>query len=390
MLSTPYYRTLTLTHSLGCDDLPDANYVPYDIFCLETRLYPLVYSLLNHNTQKKSEGEFISTEKYAGIQLLFKTVFENQRMELKIEIQKIVHIENDEARANSVIDLSEEVKQKLQNKVNEITSKYIGYCIIDHEQLYLSARRKYPLGWFNSVLRYVPLSSAYLPFYHESATYLMFNEYSDYKTQYNIINNYILDTIDTYYEQGVIYGASAISKNWNLERLDISEVVSKLYKPLWSDKRVAPDITSFLLERLQGNKFIRIKVSDNLVKRHKIILEMSKYRIPVIFENGYIKIECNNIEDAQYFASIVHAAENTAVGQVITKKLDSMEMVNLYVDTANKLLNYPECVGYQTSNTNKNFVFSCLVPINSPSELILDKIGKSLDVEEYTEKYEKK
>lgn len=354
MLNTPYYRTLTQTHSLGCDDLPDANYVPYDIFCLETRLYPSVYSLLGRD-----------------VQLLFKTVNINERMELKIEIQKIADMTNQEPSINPILIVSEEIKEKLQKKVNEITSKYVGYCFIDREELLISARRRYPIGWFHSVLRYTDISSAYSPFYHESGIYLAFNPYSDYKAAYLEINDYLLRKVEEYYEQGVIYGAKSIAKKWRLEPLDNQEIVPKLYGAAWSDKRVAPDIICFLLERLQGDKFIRIQVSDNLVKRHKIILELSRYNIPIIIENGYLKIECDNIEDAQYFASIIHSSSNLAVGKVITKNLDSMEKVNMYVDAANKLLNCPECVGYQTSS---GYIFSCLVDMNAPEKTILGRL----------------
>lgn len=354
MLNTPYYRTLTQTHSLGCDDLPDANYVPYDIFCLETRLYPLVYSLLGRD-----------------VQLLFKTVNMNERMELKIEIEKIVDMSNQEPSVNPTVILDEEIRGKLQRKVNEITSKYVGYCYIDREELWLSAMKRYPTGWFHSVLRYIDISSAYAPFYHESGIYLAFNPYSDYKTAYLQINTYLLNVIEEYYQQGVVYGAKSIAEKWRLERIDDQEIVPKLYRAMWSDKRIAPDIVCFLLERLQGDKFIRIEVSDNLVKRHKIILELSRYNVPIIFENGYIKIECNSIEDAQYFASIIHSASSLAIGKVITKKLDSMEKVNMFVDAANKLLNYPECVGYQTSS---GYIFSCLVNLNVPERTVLEKI----------------
>src|SRR5680860_1685235 len=79
-ISTPYYRSLVTTHSLECDGvyirynpiMSTSTYGPYDIFCLETRLYPIVYKMFNRD-----------------VAIIFRTVHENDRMEIKIDIVQI-------------------------------------------------------------------------------------------------------------------------------------------------------------------------------------------------------------------------------------------------------------------------------------------------------------
>ena len=63
LISTPYFRTLTSTHTLGCDETADSTYGPYDLFCLETRLYPIIYQIFNRD-----------------VGIIFRSVYENDRI----------------------------------------------------------------------------------------------------------------------------------------------------------------------------------------------------------------------------------------------------------------------------------------------------------------------
>lgn len=352
MLNTPYYRTLTLSHTLGCDDLPDANYVSYDVFCLETRLYPLIRSL------------------FGEINLSFVSVNENNRMELKIELSNPVTI-NDEPKRSNIIHLDDEQRKLLQDKINEITSKYISYCLIDINELHIASGKIYPLPWLISILRYINVPGEYLPFYHLNGIYVSFNPYGDFKTAYNTIVNNLLKTVKEYYESGVVYGAGNIAEKWQLKRLDRNEVVGKLFRPMWEDKRFAPDLVSFLIRKIQGNKFIKITITENFVRKHKIALEMNKLQIPFTIYDNYVKMEANNLRDAQYYASIVHAAESMANGKVIIKFLSDLNEANLYVDAANELLNYPECLIYKTPD---GYTFSCIINSKDSPKLILQSL----------------
>lgn len=358
MLSTPYYRTLTINHALGCDDLPTSNYVSYDIFCLETRLYPTVYKLLNRN-----------------VQLVFKTINMNNRMELKIFLESSDSSNTNKlSNTNEISDISNEIIKQLQSETDKILSTYIGYSVIDCNELLISSRVRYPSGWFHSILRYLNISSEYQPFYKDNGIYLAFNPYSDYITAYNKISQTILKTIEEYYRDGVVFGAEKITEKWYLERLDVSEVVGKLFKPLWKDKRIAPYPVEFLLDRIKEIPDIRIDISKNLVKRHNIASRLSLLGVSLIFEENCVRITVDNLDDAQYYTAVIHSIENTTVGRVVTESFGSMDQVKLYVNVAIKLFSNANVVGYQTSNIDKPYVFSYLIPSNSLEQGVLEKI----------------
>jgi len=357
MLSTPYYRLLTETHVLGDDEEPDQNYGPYDFFCMETRLYPIIYSVLNRDTV-----------------IQFKSVLENGRMAIKIYLVEIQNAKGYEPVPNKDVVLTKRQETVLNNAVSNILSKTPKYCLINTKELYIASRKEYPRGWFETVLGYVPLGSEYNPFIREEGIYLSFNPHSDYKTAYNEVCKNILDTLESYYREGVVYGASNIAVPWRLERLDHEEVRSQLYRPLWSDRRFAPNPVEFLLGKIKGNKFIEIEVSDNLTKRHFIASALSQEKISMIFSGKHIRIPANSLDSAQYLTALVKRSEGIAEGKALTHSVNRLDLVYKYIDAANKLLGNPDCTGYQDSDPYKPYVFSCLIPLNLSINAVLNQL----------------
>ncbi len=357
LISTPYYRSLRPIHSLGCDDLAASVYSPYDLFCLETRLYSLVYQMFGRD-----------------VEIIFRSVHQNDRMEIKIDI---IYIENigtlEEPIKNPTIEMTEEQHNILSNKVKVIVSEDIGYCLIDKHELYLSSGRDYPINWFYTAGGYIELPTEYNPFLGPDGIYLTFNPDSNYKQAYNEVVKHILTTIDRYYQQGVVYGARSIAERWKLERLDQEEVVGKLYRPMWNDKRFGSHPVEFLLGKIQGDPYIKIKVSNNLVARHHIASILNTNSISMVYEGGYIKVPADNLDDAQYIAALVQSA-NTATGKVIVQSVTRLSWVYLYIEAANQLLGNPDCSGYQVSNIERPYIFSCIVDRNAPSETILEQL----------------
>ena len=339
MLTTPYYRTLAPTNKLGCDDEPDFNYGPYDIFCMESRLYPIVSSLFNDD-----------------VDLVFKTINGNNRMDLVVTVPSVDNIEF------------------LQDQLDKIITTDPGYCLIDQNELYLSSSRKYPRDWFNLMLSYVPVPTEYNPYVRSNGIYISFNPLSDFNTAYNDVCTDILKTLDRYYKEGVVFGAADISVPWKLERLDMDEVVPKLYKPLWSDKRFAPHIVEFLMGKIQNDPYIYIDVSDNLVVRFNIALALSRENIRMIFDGSRVKIPVSNLDDAQYITSLVKSSEKTASGKVITYGINKLSLVHLYIDAANDLLSNPGCTGYQVTDPYNPYVFSCLIGPELSTTRFLNKL----------------
>ena len=355
-ISTPYYRTLTETHSLGCDDEADFMYGPYDTFCMETRLYPIVYKLYGRDTE-----------------IIFEGVHLNNRMEIKIDLVKITAILAEPIKKEQ-IDISEQEIKIINKAVSDIVTENVGYCLIDKNELYLTSEKNYPQSWLDMILGYIKLPTQYNPFVRQEGIYLSFNPNSDYISAYNEVVETLLDTVDKYYKDGVVYKAGNIAEKWKLERLDHEEIQSRLYRPIWRDKRFAPYPVDFLMSKIRGDPYIRIKVSDNLVKRHYISTILSKNSIRMIFDGQYVKIPVDNIDDAQYITSLVTSAQETSSGRVIIYATNRLSWVYLFIEAANKILDNPDCTGYQIFSVERPYIFSCMVDLNISSDILLETL----------------
>ncbi len=375
LLSTPYYRTLIPTNLLGCDDESDFNYGPYDLFCMQTRLYPTVYSLFGRD-----------------IIINFKGIHEDNRMAIKVNLVKIPDIITDPIPNEEVgvgidvgVGMTDTQRLVLQTAISKIVTENSKYSLIDRNELYIVSGRRYPQTWFNNVLGYVPLTSSYNPFIRPEGIYLTFNPVADFKTAYNNTVGLLLDSIDQYYKDGVVYGASNIAISWKLERLDNETIKAKLFRPTWQDRRFAPNLVEFLLMKITGDPYIRIKISDNMVQRHRISEHLSTEGVTIVFDGSYVKIPVGDLDDAQYLASVVTESQcggnsegkggnNGGGTQVITYTTNQISMVYLYIDAANKLLNNPSCTGYKTSDPEKPFTFSCIVNRDKSISTVLGEL----------------
>lgn len=362
-LYTGYYRTINNVHILGCDSAGDSNYGPYDVFCLQTRLQPLVYRLLNRDTQ-----------------ILFLTSEENKKMELKIQI-----LSSD----GDVISLSEHVKSELQTKVDEIISKNMGYCLINGYELYLSCGYRYPLSWFYSVLPYTGIGSEYNPFITQTRygpeIYLVFNRDSDYNRAYINLSRDILNAINNMYQQGSLYGAENIAEAWNLELLN-DDFAKKLYQATWQDKRFAPIITDFLIQKMEGDEYIYIKIPDNLVKRHYIAAALNNEGIVMCYSGDKIRVVVKSLDEAQYVASLIETVVSGTTEKerekVFIYEVSHLSDIHRYLHVSQRILG-PEqinrCTSYETTDNMKKYVFSCLVGVDTPmavSEEIYNRVNE--------------
>jgi len=364
MLSTPYYRTLTSNNLFDYDDRGEFTYSPYNIFCLETRLSPFFYQLLGNN-----------------INIVFKTVNENNRMALKVGIEKITDVTHiGEPVADLDLEISEADQIKLQEKVDQIVTKDIKYCLISLDSLYKIAERRYPKGWFRSVAGYIPLPDEYNPFFRPEGIYLIFNPDSDYKTEYNRLVSVMVNTLEQYWEDGVVYGAESISVPWKLERLDLTTITPRLYRSMWKDGRFATDLVPFLLDKIGGNPYVQIRVSDNLTRRHEIAKVLNKAGIPSIFIGGKVSVLADDLDEAQYISSLITEAESRAVGKTATYVVNSSDQLQDYVAASQVLLKDGDVTGYQISDPEKPFMFSCKVgldiSISSFINALRDMVGE--------------
>lgn len=365
-METPYYRSLTPIHASGCDDLPDSNYGPYDLFCLRTRLYPIVYQMFGRD-----------------VEIVFRSEHKNSRMELKIDIVYIREVsELTGPETNPSIIMNDNDKQIIERSIKTIVSKHISYCLIDKKELYLSAGlsplgNNYPKDWFYNVLGYIEIPTEYNPFLQQNGIYLTFNEKSDYIRAYNDVVNHILKTIEKYYKEGVVYGAGNIAEKWKLERMDYEEVVGKLYKPVWTDKRLSHYPVDFLLGKISGDTSVRVDINDTLSSRHNIAKVLNKNKISFVFDGSTVVFNVDNLDDAQYILALITSANIDTNEKVIAYSSVNASVIHLYMKEAKELLENSNCLGYQTTSIDRPYVFSCIVK-NVNGDRLLERIGDNV------------
>ena len=385
LISTPYYRTINNPSPVGCSNEQDMNFNPFDLFCLKTRLYPEVNSLFKENVDMKFIG--IKDKNKMGIKVLLESdTISNQNEGItSYKLHNNIFTDDNDP---CVLTETEEI---LTDKVNQITSEYVGYCLIDRNTLYLSSGKHYPRGWFNSVLEYINLPTEYNPFIAPEGIYLTFNPLSDYIEAYNKVVKIILNTIDKYYNDGVVYGANNISIDWKLERIDNDEIIPKLFRPTWKDNRFAPNLVDFLLNKIRGDEYIKIKVSDNLFIRHNIAYNLHSVNINMMYDRDYIKVKVKDMDQAQHVASIVELSNlytypNSNKYQVLTIPVNSGSVykLHLYTEAIKSIFEIPKYVIYQIMDMEDPYIFSCLIDKHLSVKEVSDKlkyIVKSLQEE---------
>ena len=308
MIHLDYYRLLPETHYIGISEEQDADcrFTPYSIFVLETRLYPLIYKLL----------------KGIDIDILIQTFYskEKKRMDAYLVIRELINT-TDSSVEDKLVEISDAQRKIITDKIYEIKSTNPNYALIDVKELYDSMPAegvKISFTYFSTMLQYTGIDSSYNPFIRPEGIYLSFNPNSDYKPAYYEVCKFLTKRIQEFYEKGAIVFGNLIDdkkrekiiKDWKLVSIGESsphEIISSetpktLYEPNWIDERFAKNKVDFLTLKLQGDPFIRIKVSDNFVKRHGIAVSLQKGNYPMIFEGSYLKVEVKNLDEARHVA----------------------------------------------------------------------------------------
>ena len=346
-----FYRNLPLIKYSGCTHEADYSFKPYDIFMLETRVYPYIYNLINED-----------------IELYLKGVYDTDRdkIVLRLEFHTLVKTE-DPYIVNPPYIVSEDKIVLIKKKIEEYTSKYINYALIDIKELYRSLTYIYPYSWYVSILPYIGITSEYNPFIKPEGIYLTFNPISDYKTAYYEVVKFISDRIEEFYQNGVIVidNGEELAKEWKLERVDTETILAKLYQPTWTDLRFASNPVDFLMGKISKDPYIKIKVSLNLVQRHFIAINLINDNYNFIFEGSMVKIKVNNIDDAQHASALVTSGIGLGVGRVLVLSANRLSWIYLFGEAVRSILGKDvDHVSYKTSDVEAPYTFSVLIPIN--------------------------
>ena len=388
MIKLDFFKLIQQEHVLGADEQSetDCRFTPYQIFVLETRLYPLIYRMFpdrNLEIYLKSEYNRLTN-----------------RMDIYLTIKELLNT-SDPYLENSLLELTPLEIEKIQKKIDEINSYEINYALIDSKELYDSMNHfvdrkhiknttftlatdipKISFTYFQKMLEYTGLDSGFNPFIRPEGIYLTFNPISDYKPAYYEVSKFLIDKIVEFYVNGVVILDDIIDskvkeefiKAWKLKAYDEEEKIHRIYYPDWQDARFARNPVDFLTRKIEGDTFIRIPVSDNFVKRHGIAKAFQKENKGILFEGSYLKIQVNGLEEAQKYASLKVAAEATSYGKVLTISASRLSEIYLYFDYVEKKYGKGKSVTYYLNNIENPYMFSVMLPEDEYDNL--DEIRK--------------
>lgn len=336
-IETPYYRTIVNINSNSCSEEYDTNYTPYLLFCLKTKLFPIVSKLLSSN-----------------IDISFMSIPKNDKMILTVVLTK----------GSIPIDITTNDINTIQKYVDIFTTTNNDFCLlftpfnsIQDEK----SNKIIPSSWIQQLLPYVIINPNLNPYIDEYGLHINIKN-KDYLSYYNKLVANINEQLIKFYDSGYIFNASSIKDEWQLESINDDNTI---FRPLWSDQRFASDLVDFLTSRIRGNKYIRLLISENLVNRHFICTELYKYTSEFYFSSSYIYIKVNNIDEASTFTSIVMSQISKSIGRVIYFKSSHISWMHLYLWTINKLsssfpsLDTKNCIYYQTNDLINPYIFSC-------------------------------
>jgi hypothetical protein len=299
---TPYFYPRLNIDLLGCTEEGEPNYNEYHLFCLRTRLGPF----LEKQDLAQASVEFIPVQRgirfYIGIRL---------------------------TDAGVKISLNSKKLRLLEDKIKEITTVQQKTCLLysAETEVYINrhgCRQKISPLWILSVLPYLPIDPLTNPYVDETHLFVDLSIYPDYNTRYEEMYTQIETTLREYYRRGMIVCNATFAQRWQLvpyillgissldneEEMDEDEAIAELtdsnglYEPVWEDVRFAPDRVSFLLERMAGEKIVRVKLNPTPEKK-AAIASFLKGRRFLFDHNTLLLLDMTSLDEIRRLVSQV-------------------------------------------------------------------------------------
>ena len=349
LILTPFYRTIVQVGG-GCAPEPDINYLPYDLFCLHTKLYPYILDKFG-----------------SDIIISFQSLAIDERYVVTILLLK----------DDNPITMTEEEHTNLQKHINYLITYQPLVCLMfySHSPLYLENGFRLPTNWISSMLPYVILPSKLNAFVNNDSLFATLqpkeNKFTisldtingtptgNYLDLYGAMVLDVQEQLRKLYQLGYIMYASPIANDWQLNPVDDDGLV---YKPDWSDRRLTTDLVQFLTSKLHGNNWIDINISDNLVIRHQVAKKLNNFTIK--FFGCYLKVEVFNLFSARQVASLALSVSQLAIGEVITFRLRYSTDINKYYPSLEKY-KITDYIMYQTEQKDFPYILSILLPFGT-------------------------
>lgn len=322
MLSTPYYTNILDVSPLYCERLVPRNYGAYDLFCLLTQL-----------------GTYLTKLGYVT-KVTCVSVEEDGKMALKVQTSLVT--------PNSIT--------LAQEKVTEIINNRPDYCLVYSSKL----ETKFPSTWVREMLPYINnVPKKFNPFIYEDDLYVDLSSESEYDKVYSNLIYHIRKLLKKRWRRGYVTYAAKIAKDWSLISVDEEGI---LFRPDWKDGRFAFDAAPFLLSRLEGNKYISLKLPPTLPIMHNVaslLQERNFYFVAQPLVGCYVFLRVENLHEAQALVDEIEEVAYSSVGVSYVENFSSLG------EAEEREL--PFSVTYKNYGSMKPYVLSTIQGFNLPA-----------------------
>lgn len=280
---TPYYRTI-LENGLFYEEEPDFTYSPYLLFCIRTKMEPIL-------------TRFLGAEYGLG----FITVEKDQKMMLAIEVRLGAD------PVDVVADFGEETSKEIQDYLNLFTSRDQFTCLVYRvdEPMILEDGRVIPMDWLSNILPYISIPKHFNPFVDDLGLQVDLSRFPDYSDEYGRVLDNVITQIQQMYNNGYILQGAPIAEKWNLELADSEGL---LYRAKWKDPSFAPDLVAFLRQRLGEEKLIRLNLKRKY--RDSVLADLEKLGFQYQVIGTQLLVQAESYQQAQTVSGIVSNASN--------------------------------------------------------------------------------
>lgn len=287
ILLTPYYRTLASVDYCP-EQLEDANYTPYQLFCLQTRLAPHLPP---------------------GVVISFPTI--EDVLESGVQIMRVILVLSSPQ--------SKEDQERLQGVVGKIIGEFPTHCALYNTQDRLFVGRKsIPRQWIRTMLPYLEIPERYNPFIEDGLLLVDLSQDFNYDDVHQELTLSLIQQLQTHYRDGVIVCSQDFAQRWGL--ISHSDGDYGLHRADWNEPTIIRDRTQFLLDRLHGLRWCRFHLktvtsaAEEQSTWHRIVEGLRDLSFPldgIIFSGCGILIDSwiiNNLEILQQVGAIFYQA----------------------------------------------------------------------------------
>ena len=324
-MELPFYYTAPIPTFLGSDVESRANFNKAELFCLKTKLYPLVHSMLGKD--KEISFRFIRKD--------------------DLSVAELIILDGSKIMALTPLQQNKIMKKARAFLAN--TPKYHGLVIGNDSIVFTETGSRMDPVWIQSMFKYIKIHEKHELYLTDDGLYadlrpqydqdIIDGKIKDYDSpQYSheeyhvLLITQIIVQLKNYYQQGYIADPSLeVVQTWDLTCISTD---GRLYYPKWSCPELVQyysGITSFLLSRQRGinEVYLPVKHKENYATRHLVSVVLNQLPVSYTFLAKYLILANVGLEQVRLIMGLVDYLVYNITRKVVVYRTTDSEQVPL-------------------------------------------------------------